>query len=189
MLVTYQHVPWSLLAARQLQQMARRGAAAPEVVRFAARLWAASVVARILAAWKALPTHYVAEPDGVDDWQEAVRTLTMRSGDCEDWSVLLVAILLALGVNARIAVMPGHAAVVIPVMPLQYGWNPFGGWGPIVPLGAELMPATWHWFDYQGERWLPLESTTDPNTRGVPGEQTAKILTSARTHTLYIADQ
>lgn len=187
MLAIYPHVPWSLQAARRLQQMAIRGALAPEVAKLAATLWNPSIVARIRAAWLKLPTHYVAEPDGVDDWQEAVRTLRTRSGDCEDWSVLLAAILLSLGVNARIAVMPGHAAVVLPIQPIQYGLDWYGRVVPILPAGTEVVPQNWHLFNYQGGLWLPLESTTDPKTRAVPGEQTAKILLSARTNELYIA--
>ncbi|MBC7108768.1 MAG: transglutaminase domain-containing protein [Methanomassiliicoccales archaeon] len=47
--------------------------------------------------------------DGGDYWQSANETLQKRTGDCEDQAILLASIITALGGNARVSIIEGHA--------------------------------------------------------------------------------
>ena len=47
--------------------------------------------------------------DGGDYWQSASETLQKGTGDCEDQAILLASIITALGGNARINIIEGHA--------------------------------------------------------------------------------
>jgi hypothetical protein len=47
--------------------------------------------------------------DTDDHWQSAEETLTLGTGDCEDHSILMASLVTALGGNARINLIPGHA--------------------------------------------------------------------------------
>lgn len=133
-----------------------------------------SPIGRIAAAYHGLPTRYVA--DGVDDlWQYVWWTLLVKTGDCEDSSTALAAILSYLGIDARIAVMPGHAAVVIPVDVDDWGRRSIGGW---------ILPSEWTTFFYAGGQWLGLETTL--RLRAVPGEGTHMLWQAAAVGTLSI---
>ena len=44
---------------------------------------------------------YQSEPQGVDNWQTPEETLTLKTGDCEDYALLKMWILQQLGVNER----------------------------------------------------------------------------------------
>lgn len=128
----------------------------------------------IFAAYLHLPTHYVA--DGRDDfWQNVRYTLEVKVGDCEDSTTTLTAILGKRGIDARVAVIPKHAAVVIPVE--------VDGWGRRSIAGWEL-PADWLTFAYEGRIWLGLETTLA--VRRVPGEATQKLREAAAMGQLWI---
>lgn len=133
---------------------------------------------RIEWAWRTLPTHYLADLNG-DNWQHAWLTLLLRNGDCEDWAVLLAAILKALGVVASVGVMPGHAAVFVPLM--DVGW-------PFVVEKQHTIPGHWPIVVHGGRKWLALEATTDPGSRGAPGTATDLIYPWLNSQLLYIAD-
>ena len=151
-------------ATRTLTQMARDGAWSGAVVRFVGPvlpdLLALSKAQRVAWAWRALPTRYVQDPAG-DDWQTPEETLRRREGDCEDWSVLLAAILILLGLDARVGVVPGHAAVFVSVSRM-----------PPLPVGyvyRDAIPSDWRVVRHLGQQWLILESTTLPGQRKQPG--------------------
>ncbi len=150
-------------AAGTLTQMAAEGARSREILDFIGP-WLAYLRTRPLSerlewAWRNLPTRYLADLDG-DQWQSARLTLLRHAGDCEDWAVLLAAILLALGVTARVGVMPGHAAVFVPVVDRPWPW-PFAD--------PHAVPANWRIAEHLGREWLALEATTSPKRRGMPG--------------------
>ena len=133
-----------------------------------------SPIGRILAAYQCLPTRYVA--DGVDDfWQYVWWTLSAETGDCEDSSTAEVAILGYLGIDARVAVIPGHAAVLIPVVRDGWGRRFVDGW---------QLPADWATFEHQGQTWLGLETTL--TVRRLPGEGTQKLRAAASASRLWI---
>ena len=52
---------------------------------------------------------YKAEPPGEDDWQSPAETLNLLSGDCEDYTLLLAAMITALGGTTRFHVETDHA--------------------------------------------------------------------------------
>jgi transglutaminase-like putative cysteine protease len=140
-------------AAQRLAAIAARDSRLPELQPLAASLvdplgWYGTV----LATWSWLPTHYVAESRG-DDWQPTLVTLASRSGDCEDWSIVLAALLKANGIDARIVATLYHVAVALPV-PAWLG----GATG-------------WPTFRHAGRVWVFLECTLDPTQRRglVPG--------------------
>ena len=134
-----------------------------------------SLAERLLWAWRNLPTNYQPDHFG-DSWQTAARTLEHRAGDCEDWAVLLAAILKALGIDARIVVVPGHAAVAVSVSTAS-PW-PFAVRHPI--------PDDWPLVSHAGRTWLVLEATTDPTRRGLPGTNTDLIIPWLNTDQLWI---
>lgn len=137
--------------------------------------------AAIATVWGWLPVRYVQDRDG-DHWQRVEETLRQGTGDCEDWSILLAAVLKRLGIDARIGVMPNHAAVFIPVSDV----DAFS-----VLLGQidqrTLIPANWPLLNYAGGRWLPLEATVAPEDRGLPGDHLTLVAPAARQGTLLIA--
>jgi len=51
--------------------------------------------------------------DAGDYWQSANETLTLRTGDCEDFAILLASMVDALGGNARLNVIDGHAFATV----------------------------------------------------------------------------
>lgn len=131
-------------------------------------------IRRIQAAYQMLPTRYV--KDGVDDfWQSVDWTMEQKTGDCEDSTTALTAILSYLGLDARIALMPGHAAVVIPVDVDDWGRRSIGGW---------MVPAEWTTFVYRGRQWLGLETTL--SLRAVPGESGRLLWQAAAIGSLWI---
>jgi len=150
-------------AVSTLERMAEEGSrsrAVQQLVGTAANLLFASYPERVQAAWRWLPTRYVRDRDG-DNWQSAEETLRREQGDCEDWAVLLCAVLKALGQNAHIGVMPEHAAVFVPVEIVSL-------FDPRVQR-SNFVPSTWRTALHQGRVWLPLEATTLPKHRGEPG--------------------
>lgn len=58
---------------------------------------------------------YQSDPSGFDVWSSPATTLRRRQGDCEDWTLVVVSMLLAVGVPAGVAVGSvsggGHAWV------------------------------------------------------------------------------
>lgn len=183
--------PWSgwsdqTVRAQQVQyleKLARQGATSAAIgqLEIVHRCQGVFQPTAIAAVWDWLPVRYVQDRDG-DHWQVVEETLRLRSGDCEDWSILLAAILKRLGLDARIGVMPGHAAVFMPVSYVQ---------AFSVLLGQidarALLPANWPLISYAGGRWLALESTVAPESRGLPGEHLTLIEPAARQGTLLIA--
>lgn len=169
-------------AAEILQQMALRDAQSLTVLFQVATLWAPTQVQRSLNIWNWLPTRYLRELDG-DNWQYTAQTLR-DGGDCEDWSVVLNAHLVAASVDARIGIMPDHAAVFIP---LTTG-NPF-----IIDRDFRIyknpdnIPDVWPTMEYKGRLWLPLEATLERWQRGLPGQGTESIREWARQGALWIA--
>jgi len=169
--------------AQCLEKMATRDAFSAainrlEIVRSCNGLFQPVIIA---AVWQWLPMHYKRELDG-DHWQTAEETLIVQSGDCEDWAILLSAVLKRLGVDARIGVMPGHAAVFVPVRNVAPFSILFG------QIDARtLLPANWPLLNYAGGRWLALEATVPPAIKGLPGEHLNLIAPAANQGTLVIA--
>ena len=121
----------------------------------------------ILRTWHWLPTHYVAERDG-DHWQRSMETLTTHSGDCEDWAILLAAMLKANGIDARILTVPTHVGVAVLMSSTAAGWD----------LHV-----------HNGTPWLLLEGTLDPDLRlsVPPGSDVEMITPHLNTPYLQIA--
>lgn len=169
-------------AAQVLQGMANQDAQTLAVQLQAIMLWAPSQMQRLRKIWQWLPTHYEREMDG-DNWQYTADTLQF-GGDCEDWSVALCSHLRAASIDARIGIMPDHAAVFVP---LGVGSKYVIKEGFQIRLNPELIPDTWRTMTYEGRIWLPLESTLKPDERGFPGEGTADIRGWVRKGQLWIA--
>jgi hypothetical protein len=60
---------------------------------------------------------YKAEPPGDDHWQSPAETLSLMSGDCEDYTLLLAALVTAMGGTARFHVETDHAFLSVFVGP------------------------------------------------------------------------
>lgn len=60
---------------------------------------------------------YKAEPPGDDHWQSPAETLDLRTGDCEDYTFLLAALVTAMGGTTRFHVETDHAFLSIFVGP------------------------------------------------------------------------
>ena len=112
-------------------------------------------------------------------WQTAEETLRLQQGDCEDWSVLLCAVLKALGVDAHLAVMPEHAAVFVRVTPVsaQNLWA----------MLPNMVPVSWRTVIHRGGLWLPLEATTTRDSRREPGVDDGLIRRWLNTDNLIVA--
>lgn len=154
-------------SATRLDRAAQRDAQEPIVRALAARLRDPRDPRRgtLARAWRWLPTIYVAESDG-DRWQRTMLTLQRRAGDCEDWAIVLAAVSKAAGLDARIATMPGHVVVAVPVASEHPHAHPHGG-----------------------RAWLFLESTFPPALRArvAPGWGTAHVAAWSGTPYLQIA--
>jgi hypothetical protein len=57
--------------------------------------------------WVRRNIEYVADPQ--DYWQSANETLSLRTGDCEDYAILLASLIGEIGGNARVNIIDGHA--------------------------------------------------------------------------------
>jgi transglutaminase-like putative cysteine protease len=53
--------------------------------------------------------HIVYTDDPTDYWQSASETLASRTGDCEDYAILLASMIDEMGGNARVNIIDGHA--------------------------------------------------------------------------------
>jgi transglutaminase-like putative cysteine protease len=53
--------------------------------------------------------HIVYTDDPTDYWQSASETLSWRTGDCEDYAILLASMIDQMGGNARVNIIDGHA--------------------------------------------------------------------------------
>ena len=53
--------------------------------------------------------HIVYTEDPTDYWQSSSETLSWRTGDCEDYAILLAAMIDEMGGNARVNIIDGHA--------------------------------------------------------------------------------
>ncbi len=162
-----------LSGAQKLQHMARMGARTPTIRTIARRLHPRggppSPYRAVGMAWRWLPTVYVEERRG-DHWQSPVQTLRRGHGDCEDWSVLLAALLLALRIDARIVTIPGHVVVAV-------RWPSRMGAGP------------WPVHRHGRDTWLLLESTFSRAARRwvIPGQGVASVVRWLGTPCLQIA--
>lgn len=171
--------------AAALTRMAQQGAADLNIRCVASTLWDSSAVRRLYRAWMWLPTQYVRDRDG-DNWQAAALTNMLRMGDCEDWAVLLAALLLVLGIDAHVGVVPGHAFCCVRLQPaMRYQLDIFGRMIAI-PNQVESLPGNWPTYTYQGQNWLFLEATTIQAMRGLPGTQMNLILPGLNSSTLVI---
>ncbi|MBW3015035.1 transglutaminase-like domain-containing protein [Candidatus Woesearchaeota archaeon] len=56
---------------------------------------------------------YVNDPKSREYFQTPESTLYVKSGDCDDKSILLVGLLKAIGVDAKVKTVPGHAYVQV----------------------------------------------------------------------------
>lgn len=178
----YSQIPPSF-AVHVLQNMAQADAQTLAVQFRAAQLTDTSPGQRIWNVWRWLPTRYVRELNG-DNWQYSADTL-LYGGDCEDWSVVLCAHLRAVGIDARMGIMPNHAAVFVSLSRNQAQWH----WQPFIGFykNPNLIPETWPTLEYSGHLWLPLESTLSPELRGWPGQNAELIRQWARQGELWIA--
>lgn len=170
-------------AVHILQQMALTDAQTPAVRGRALGLAGATPAQSIQNVWQWLPTHYVRELNG-DNWQYSADTLRF-GGDCEDWSIVLCSHLRAAGLDARMGLMPDHAAVLVPLTPnvARWYWQPFVGFYQ----NPNLLPTNWPTMEYRGRLWLPLESTLSPALRGMPGQGADMIQSWAQKGMLWIA--
>ena len=67
-------------------------------------------VLQVVEAFEWVRTSIVYKEDGpVDNWQGAAETLELRTGDCEDHAILMASAIGALGGNARVNIVEGHA--------------------------------------------------------------------------------
>ncbi len=173
-------------AAEKLQQMAIAGSRSPVIRRAVAGLnnnLGLSSRQRLEFVWRWLPSHYVADLDG-DNWQSVEVTNWRGAGDCEDWAIYLAAVLIAASIDARIGVMPGHAAVFVPVSDgPKILFNPLFGW----VANPDLIPPDWKCIIHRGRKWLALEATTHPQRRGAPGVDDPLIRPWVNTDELVIA--
>lgn len=155
-------------AAETLQKLVDTGSRSPVIRHKVAQLNTTPGLShrqRLELVWRWLPSHYVADRNG-DNWQTVEVTDLRGVGDCEDWAVYLAAVLQATDLDARIGVMPEHAAVFVPVSDgPRVLLDPFIGWVP----NRNLIPSDWKCIIHQGRKWLPLEATTTPNRRSAPG--------------------
>lgn len=171
---------YSRRAAKALAAMAAEGSRSQAVLDFLlpwlAYLRLRPIPERIEWAWRNLPTRYVADRDG-DNWQPAWQTLARGAGDCEDWAVVLCAILKALGITASVGVMPGHAAVFVPLVTTSW----------LFPASnPDVLPDNWRVVTDAGRKYLALEATTNPSQRGVPGSADELIRPWLDTNQLWI---
>lgn len=144
--------------AAQLEQMALQGSLVPQIRQVAASLLGGQLFTlpeRLSRVWQWLPTKYVPDRDG-DLWQQAILTLLTLCGDCEDWSILLAAVLKAMGICAQVGVMPNHAAVFVEIRQTTV-WD------------LNAAPKHWKFVWHQHRQWVVLESTTPPSKRRAPG--------------------
>jgi transglutaminase-like putative cysteine protease len=168
-------------AAFSLESIATQGARSPRVqqlVHQASQLLHESFPNRLWDIWQWLPTLYVQDRDG-DHWQSAEETLRLKQGDCEDWSVLLGAVLKAFGIDAHLAVMPQHAAVFVPIVPVSAN--------NLLAALPNMVPRSWRTAVHRGRLWLPLEATTTPGARREPGVDDRLIRPWLGTDELIIA--
>lgn len=168
-------------AAFSLESIATQGARSPRVQQLvyqASQLLHESYPTRLARIWQWLPTHYVQDRDG-DRWQSAEETLQLKQGDCEDWSVLLCAVLKAFGIEAHLAVMPEHAAVFVRVTPVSAN--------NLLAALPNMVPRSWRTVIHRGGCWLPLEATTTPDARREPGVDDQLIRRWLGTDELIIA--
>ncbi len=56
---------------------------------------------------------YVLEPEGEDEWQRPEELLSTMEGDCEDYSLLIAAMVNAIGGTSRMYLIEGHAFAAI----------------------------------------------------------------------------
>lgn len=171
-------------SASTLDDLSALDSATSDVRSIAGRLvdrsdpWAGTIA----RAWWWLPTWYVAERDG-DRWQRSAFTMKTGTGDCEDWAVLLAALLKAAAIDARIATLPQHVVVAVRVpddrmaAPAPYR---------AIARTAEGWEAHWH----LGQAWLFLESTLSPWLRAGwwPGALAGHVAMWANTPFLQIAN-
>jgi hypothetical protein len=61
--------------------------------------------------WVKLNIEYVDDPN--DDWQSPSETLSLGGGDCEDQAMLVASLVGALGGNARVNLIEGHAFATV----------------------------------------------------------------------------
>jgi hypothetical protein len=130
---------------------------------------------RILRLWRWLPITYLAERRG-DYWQRSAETLRRGSGDCEDLSILGSALLKAMGIDARVTTLPGHAVVAVPLAPM------------LSRPGGSLAQG-WRAYLHRGSPWLFLEITlplAGRRTRA-PGDVAEHIARFVDTPCLQIA--
>jgi predicted transglutaminase-like cysteine proteinase len=57
--------------------------------------------------------HIVYTNDPNDYWQSATETLSWRTGDCEDYAILLASMIDQMGGNARVNIIDGHAFATV----------------------------------------------------------------------------
>lgn len=178
----YVRVP-PLQAVNILQNMAQADTQTVDVQFRAIGLNGTTPAQRIWNVWQWMPTRYLRELNG-DNWQYSALTLA-QGGDCEDWSIVLCSHLRALGIDARMGLMPDHAAVLIPLARGQADWH----WMPFVGFykNPALIPDNWDTLEYNGRLWLPLESTLSPESRGLPGQGAEIVRNWAHQGMLWIA--
>ncbi len=56
---------------------------------------------------------YRLEPEGVDEWQSPEECLSTKTGDCEDYSLLIAAMVKEIGGTPRIYLIDGHAFAAV----------------------------------------------------------------------------
>ncbi len=167
------------LTARQLAELLNNLAAQETssltIQMIVPQLQGPSLADRILNAWRWLPTRYA--PDGpMDTAQSPVFTFWRGLGDCEDEAGLLACMLKALYVDARVGVMPGHAAVFVRLYRAQENAHPL-----------TRLPPGWPCIEHKRRLWLPLESTVAQKRRVLPGQDADLVRPWVNTDFLQIA--
>lgn len=157
------------MTAQQLanffQWLALQDADSPVIQSLALRLRGRTPRESLMNLWRAFPVVYV--PDGINDTaQTPIYTWLRGRGDCEDWALFLVALLLALNIGARIGIMNNHAAVFVPLLDRPDRVDALGQ----TILGPWDVSPKWQTRQYAGRGWLPLEATAPMGRRGEPGD-------------------
>ncbi len=105
----------------------------------------------------------------VDHWQDAAETLELGTGDCEDHAILMASVIGALGGNARVNIVQGHAFPTVFVGTTEQQMaqveNAIASYYGLAP--GELTAA--HLVDEAGY-WLVVDTTGFPYAGGIPAQ-------------------
>jgi hypothetical protein len=119
--------------------------------------------------WVRGTIEYREEEAGLDHWQSAEETLTLKAGDCEDHAILLASTIGALGGNARVNIIQGHAFPTVFVGTTEQQMERVEeAIASYYGLPAEQLTAS-YLVDDMGY-WLVIDTTGFPYAGGIPAQ-------------------